>query len=258
MQLHLVREPAFFSEGPRAAVEDAAECLAYDELLLSWADQARPEFGLLRLWEAPSSFVVLGYGKSVAADVHMSHCAEDGVPILRRCSGGGTVLQTIGCLSYSLILPTALSPELATIQSTTSWIMSAQAQCLEGFMGTAVSVRGTSDLTVGALKISGNAQRRGRQSVLFHGTVLCQVDIAEMGRYLQIPSYQPAYRQNRSHHDFLMSIDRPPAELSAHLKNFWVDTPLYEVEANLPYQRWADELQNVRTRYLSADYVYLR
>ena len=258
MQLHLLREPALFSDGPRTAIQEAAACLAYDEVLLSWADQARPAFGLLRLWEAPSTFVVLGYGKSVAADVHVAHCEADGVPILRRCSGGGTVLQTHGCLSYSLILPTALSPDLATIQSTTQSIMSAQARCLSGFMGTEVSVRGTSDLTVGSLKISGNAQRRGRHSVLFHGTVLCQVDIAAIGRYLQIPSYQPAYRENRSHHDFLRSIDRPPAELAAHLQDFWIPLPISEAKAGLPYESWADELAHMRTRYLSEDYVYWR
>jgi lipoate-protein ligase A len=226
--------------------------------LLTWIDQQRPDFGVLRLWEAPSTFVVLGYGKSVSADVHIANCVADGVPILRRCSGGGTVLQTRGCLSYSLILPTALSAELATIQSTTDWIMSAQGRYLASFLGKSVSVRGTSDLTLGNLKISGNAQRRGRHSVLFHGTVLCQVDIGEIGRYLQVPSYQPEYRKNRSHSDFLRSIDRSPAELAAHLKSAWLSKAVLASEANMPYTDFREALPVLCDRYLSSAFVNLR
>ncbi len=258
MRLHHVWEPSHFVDGQSTTIETAAELLAYDELLLNWMDQERPDFGLLRLWEAPSTFVVLGYGKSVSADVHVGHCSEDGVSILRRCSGGGTVLQTKGCLSYSLILPMTLSSELATIQSTTQAIMSAQARHLEAFLGMPVSVRGTSDLTMDTLKISGNAQRRGRDSVLFHGTVLCQVDIGEIGRYLQIPSYQPEYRKNRSHGDFLRSIDRSPAELMAHLKAAWLSESVSESEAHLPYTDWTVGLRLLCERYLSFDFVNLR
>lgn len=257
MRLHHVQEPGSFLDGPGADLT-AAALLAYDELLLTWIDQRRPDFGVLRLWESPSTFVVLGYGKSVSADVHVAHCVADGVPILRRCSGGGTVLQTPGCLSYSLILPTDLSSELATIQSTTDWIMSAQARYLESFLGKPVSVRGTSDLTLGNLKISGNAQRRGRHSVLFHGTVLCQADIGAIGRYLQVPSYQPEYRKNRSHGDFLRSIDRSPAELAAHLKAAWLSESVSESEAHLPYTDWTVGLRLLCERYLSFDFVNLR
>jgi len=252
MELYLVAEPPL--AGDVAVTHAAAGLLAYDEVLLSWMDQHQSDFGLMRLWEASSTFVVMGYGKQVAADVHLAACESDGVPVLRRCTGGGTVLQTIGCLSYSFILPIGLCDELGTIQSTTSWLMAEQAACLSNLLGVSVSVQGTSDLTLDTLKVSGNAQRRGRRSVLFHGTFLCQVDIAAIGRYLQIPSYQPEYRQNRSHGDFLRSMDVDPKTLSAHIAQFW-----QAKKADfLPYTDFSSACAALTEKYLNPEFIYQR
>jgi lipoate---protein ligase len=255
MNLSLVPEPDL---GALSSLEAAATLLAYDEVLLSWVDQQQPAMGLLRLWESPSTFVVMGYGKQVAADVHVDACRSGSVPILRRCSGGGTVLQTVGCLSYSLILPIDLHPSLASIQTTTSWIMTQQAACLQAFLGEAVAVKGTSDLTIGTLKISGNAQRRGRRSVLFHGTILCQVDIAEIGRYLQVPSYQPEYRNNRGHAAFLRSLDVAPGKLSEHLAKWWRPVSDSGASVVLPVDGFRQELTDLVAKYLSSDFIYQR
>ena len=59
---------------------------------------------VLRFWELPTLAVVLGSGGSVAIDVNVAACDADGVPILRRASGGGTVLLGPGCLCFSLVL----------------------------------------------------------------------------------------------------------------------------------------------------------
>jgi len=85
------------------SLPDAAENLALDEALLL-AAEAGTGGELLRLWEAPRHAVVVGAGGSVALDVNVPACEADGVPILRRASGGGTVLIGPGCLCYSLVL----------------------------------------------------------------------------------------------------------------------------------------------------------
>lgn len=252
MELCLVTEPPL--SGDISATYAAAGLLAYDEVLLNWMDQHQPDFGLMRLWEASSTFVVMGYGKQVSADIHLAACESDGVPVLRRCTGGGTVLQTIGCLSYSFVLPIGIHDSLNSIQSTTSWLMTQQAACLTEFLGMQVSVQGTSDLTVDTLKISGNAQRRGRRSVLFHGTFLCQVDIAAIGTYLQIPNYQPEYRQNRSHWDFLRSMDVAPKLLSQHVSQFW-NAKKHE---SLPYTDFSTACMVLTEKYLNPEFIYQR
>ena len=79
-----------------------AENLACDEALLDLCEEAGVE--ILRFWESRQIFVVVGYGNRVASEVNVEECRRRGVPILRRCSGGGTVVQGPGCLNYNLTL----------------------------------------------------------------------------------------------------------------------------------------------------------
>src|SRR5258708_4722571 len=79
------------------------ENLACDEALLESAE-AGPGFELLRVWEPAAYFVVVGYANKAAAEANLPFCKANDIPVLRRCTGGGTVLQGPGCINYSLIL----------------------------------------------------------------------------------------------------------------------------------------------------------
>ena len=83
--------------------------------LLAAEAGAGPE--LLRLWEWPRPAVVLGSGCRLTDDVDEVNCEADGVPVLRRSSGGGTVLLGRGCLLFTLILDYRRSPRLEGIAS---------------------------------------------------------------------------------------------------------------------------------------------
>src|SRR5262245_37333030 len=102
---------------------DAAANLALDEALLLEAEAGRGG-EVLRFWEWPQPAVVLGAGGSIQEDVHEKNCAADAVPILRRSSGGGTVLLGEGCLCYSLVLSYERSPALAAIRPSYTFILS--------------------------------------------------------------------------------------------------------------------------------------
>ena len=80
-----------------------AENLAADEALLDWCESGHG-VETLRFWEPREPFVVVGYANKIAAEVNMAACEEKHIPIFRRCSGGGTVVQMPGGLNYSLIL----------------------------------------------------------------------------------------------------------------------------------------------------------
>src|SRR5882672_8728147 len=99
-----------------------AENLACDEALLNWAEQ-RGGPGIVRFWESPQPFVVLGYANKVKEEVDLAVCRELRVPILRRCSGGGTVLQGPGCLNYALVLKIDEDSPLQSIAGTNSFVM---------------------------------------------------------------------------------------------------------------------------------------
>ena len=196
-----------------------AENLACDEALL---DECETRGGaVLRFWESTVPFVVVGYGNEVAREVNAVACEADGVPILRRCSGGGTVLQGPGCLNYALVLEIASDAALASVSGANKFILHCIASALSGSLGEPVERCGDTDLVWRGRKFSGNAQRRRRTHLLFHGTVLLGFDLALVEKYLPQPSRQPDYRQTRSHHEFIANIPLSAEAVKRALTEAW-------------------------------------
>lgn len=198
--------------------------LALDEALLDRAEAA-PGFAALRVYEAPAPFVVAGYGNRIPAEVDVDACAAAGVPVLRRCSGGGTVVLGPGCLGYALVLPLSAAPALATLSGANAWIMRRQAEVLTRFLGRPVGVAGHTDLVLDGRKFSGNAQRRRRAALLFHGTILCRFDLGLIARLLRHPSAEPVYRGGRPHGSFVANLDVPTGGVAAALAAGWGARP---------------------------------
>jgi lipoate-protein ligase A len=195
---------------------EAADNLALDEALLLEAE-AGAGGEVLRLWEWPRPVVVLGAGCRLADDVDEAACRADGVPILRRASGGGTVLLGPGSLLYSLVLCYERTPELTRIDSSYRFILGRIARAL----GEDVGQEGTSDLARAGRKFSGNAQQRKRAYLLHHGTLLYAFDLARVRRYLLPPPRQPAYRAGRGHEAFLCNLPLAAEELKRRLRDLW-------------------------------------
>jgi lipoate-protein ligase A len=84
-----------------------------------------------------------------------------------------------------------------------------------------VQIQGSTDLTLHNLKFSGNAQRRKRKALLFHGTFLLGMNLALIGRYLQMPKRQPEYRSQREHEGFLTCLPLPTEKLKQTLQAAW-------------------------------------
>jgi lipoate-protein ligase A len=209
-----------------------ADNLACDEALLNWCESG--DGGeTLRFWEPREHFVVVGYANQVEREVNVAACRAKGVPIFRRCSGGGTVLQGPGCLNYSLILNIAERPPLATISSVNQFIMERNGAAIESELQSrmpkaGVSVCGHTDLALAMgeapvtfRKFSGNSQRRHKRALLFHGTFLLHLDLLLMTGLLRMPSQQPDYRGHRGHTEFLTNLDQPAVRLKDALCKAW-------------------------------------
>src|SRR5690348_7731166 len=87
----------------KLTLDTPAENLAIDEALLDAAAAGELPGDVLRLWEPARPFAVLGRS-SRREEVHAAACEADGIPILRRCSGGASVVAGPGCLMYGLVL----------------------------------------------------------------------------------------------------------------------------------------------------------
>jgi lipoate-protein ligase A len=199
---------------------DPAHNLACDEALLQWCAVEGGE-GVLRLWQPSQYFVVTGHSNKIALEVDESACAADQVPLFRRCSGGGTVLQGPGCLNYALIFEHEKGPGLGDVMRAYRFVLERHRQLFMDLSGEAVAVGGTSDLVVAGCKFSGNSQYRKRNWTLVHGTFLLQFDVARIERYLRMPSKEPAYRQRRAHGDFLRNLHLACDVVKDALRKTW-------------------------------------
>src|SRR3954454_2336309 len=131
-----------------------AENLALDEALLLEAEAGHGG-EVLRLWEWPHPAVVLGSGCVLHEDVEEDACAAEGVPVLRRSSGGGTVLLGRGCLLFSLILAFDRSAALAAVRPSYGYILERLGEALADVVP-GLGQAGISDLAVDGRKFSGN------------------------------------------------------------------------------------------------------
>ncbi|MBI2871350.1 MAG: lipoate--protein ligase family protein [Candidatus Omnitrophica bacterium] len=196
------------------------ENLALDEALLDWCEQGEDE-EIIRLWEAASPFVVLGYSNKIRREVNLDSCRRLKIPILRRITGGGAVVQGPGCLNYALILRTAGSGPFSSAPGANCFILKRLIEILRPVLGRYIALEGSTDLTLGGLKFSGNAQRRKKRFLLFHGTFLLHFDLALIEKVLRYPSNPPRYRNGRPHREFLTNLNLPTHALKEALKAGW-------------------------------------
>ncbi len=203
--------------------------LALDEALLDTADDADEPREVLRLWEVPRPLVVLGRASRAAVEVNEAACQARGIPILRRCSGGASVVVGPGCLMYSVVLSLRLRPQLQQISAAHCLALTTLGDAVRGLVPD-VQCQGTSDLTWGGKKFSGNSLRVRRTHLLYHGTILYDFVLPLVSACLRTPPRQPEYRQNRSHDEFLTNLPVSRAGLQQAIAAGW--------EAFEPLSEW--------------------
>ncbi len=219
-------------------LESAAENVALDEALLDVAEhaaaeaepvagQAEPVHEWLRIWEPASPVVVVGRSSSVAGEVDFPACQADGVPVLRRSSGGATIVAAPGCLMYAVVLSNQLRPQLAAIDQAHELVLGRIAGALAAAVPE-LSRAGVSDLAIDGRKVSGNSLRCRRTHLLYHGTLLYDMDLSLVSRYLRMPARQPDYRDGRAHDEFLTNMPIERSQILGNIHKAWGHPPLAE------------------------------
>ncbi len=184
---------------------DPAANLACDEALLDYC-QASDVGEILRLWEPTGYFVVTGYSNKVSAEVNVPACKAGNIPIYRRFSGGGAVLQGPGCLNYALVIRNERIRSFHTIAESFRAVLERHQRVFGRLLVEPVQIEGISDLAVAGKKFSGNSQHRKQRYTLFHGTFLLNLDLSMVETTLRMPSKEPRYRSHRAHAEFLKNL----------------------------------------------------
>lgn len=206
------------------------ENILYDEVLLTLAENNSGE-EILRFWESSIHFIVLGRISKSHEDINWTEVAKNNIPVFRRGSGGGTVVQGPGCLNYTLILSKGLHPEITDIQKSYAWVLGRVVSALQK-IGVSASFKPISDIALvdGEKKISGNAQKRAKAFILHHGTLLYDFDLNKIAEYLLMPKDKPLYRADRAHLSFVANVHKAQSVIKEEIKAAFS----VEEEASIP------------------------
>ena len=203
----------------------AAENVALDEALLLNVSEKDP--GTLRIWESPQYAVVIGRASRITDEANVPWCQSQRIPIIRRTSGGASIVMGPGCLMYSLILPESSYPSATSVSTSHEFVLGKMVSAISK-VAVNVMVAGTSDLAVQAekdgealLKFSGNSMRKSRNAVLYHGTLLYNFDLEVISQSLLSPPRTPDYRQGRNHRQFVTNLGVRRSDLISSILNEW-------------------------------------
>lgn len=208
-------------------LDSPEENLALDEALLEEAEAGRLQTDLLRLWEPARPAVIIGRSSRYEQEVDVDFCEQHSIPILRRCSGGAAVVIGPGCLMYSVVLAYEYQPQLRMIDAAHQFVLGKVSDAVRRLVPDS-QLQGTSDLTIGERKFSGNSLRCKRDHLLYHGTLLCDFDLSLISGGLRTPPRQPAYREGRGHEAFVTNLRVQASPLRTALQNEWGATEHFD------------------------------
>ncbi len=156
---------------------DPALNLAVEEALLMQGARGPA----LYLWQNAHT-VVIGRGQNAWKECRTQLLEDEGGTLVRRTTGGGAVYHDLGNLNFSFVMPR----DMYDVPRQLNVIRAAVAT-----FGVETENSGRNDIVITKTgeKFSGNAFRHTADASLHHGTILCDVDMLKLGRYLA-PSKQ--------------------------------------------------------------------
>ena len=150
---------------------DPYENLALEEALLNRVGEGEL---ILYLWQNERT-VVIGKNQNPWKECRTALLAEEGGHLARRLSGGGAVFHDLGNLNFTFLMPAQdydLPRQLTVIQRA----------CRS--LGIPAERSGRNDLLADGRKFSGNAFYKHNGKAYHHGTLMVDVDLDRVQRYL--------------------------------------------------------------------------
>jgi lipoate-protein ligase A len=177
---------------------DPAFNLAAEEWLLHNTDE-----DIFMLWRNRKA-VIVGRNQNTASEIDEAFVRDNGIPVIRRMTGGGAVFHDLGNVNFSFIQIGQQSRQLDFHRFTAPILEALQA------MGVDCRFEGRNDLVIDGMKFSGNAQLIEKDRVLHHGTLLFSAQMADLSGALRA---NPAKFEDKA----VKSVQKRVTNISAHL-----------------------------------------
>ena len=147
--------------------------LALEEYLL---DNVKADECILYLWQNERT-VVIGKNQNPWKECKVRELEEDGGYLVRRLSGGGAVFHDLGNLNFTFLV----QKHNYDVDRQLEVIIKALKN-----LGIPAVKSGRNDITVDGRKFSGNAFYFDGNKCYHHGTLLVNVNMADLSRYLNV------------------------------------------------------------------------
>ena len=177
--------------------------LKIEEFLLEDV-KLNPDNVWLRFWKGDDS-VVLGKSQKIEEVCNIENCIDDNVGVYRRFSGGGAVFHDSGNLNIAIALDRKRWKLPLNPKKSFEWL----SLIIQRFLnenGLNSSTGRISDILAAKSddfkKVSGTAQARRGNALLWHGTLLIDTPIDKIKRYLPIPPDRPGI----PHEDYVSNL----------------------------------------------------
>ncbi len=131
---------------------------------------------ILYLWQNERT-VVIGRNQCAWRECNIEALQNDNGTLARRLSGGGAVYHDLGNLNFTFLYPKIEED----VRKQTSVIVDALAS-----LGMDTVISGRNDITYKGKKFSGNAFYTGGSRAYHHGTIMLNVDLDTMLKYLNV------------------------------------------------------------------------
>ena len=145
--------------------------LAVEQYLMETVEE---DACILFLWQNQNT-VVIGKNQNAWKECRTTLLNEEGGVLARRLSGGGAVFHDLGNLNFTFLMPQTeydLDRQFAVIGEAV------------GLQGLRAERSGRNDMLVEGRKFSGNAFYKHDGQAYHHGTLLIDVDMNKLSRYL--------------------------------------------------------------------------
>ncbi len=169
-------------------VREGRANIAFDPALIELRQQdSVPD--TIRFMRFPPT-ALIGRHQDLSREINLEYCAENGVGIVRRVTGGGAIYLDEGQLGWELVFHRA-SLGIPSLPDLAAAICNAAAAGLRE-LGVKARFRPRNDIEVGGRKISGTGGFFDGDVLIYQGTVLVDMNAAQMVRALNIPEAKVA------------------------------------------------------------------
>ena len=171
-------------------IRDGRRQIAFDQALID-AHQAGQIPDTIRFLRFPPT-VLIGRHQALSSEIKREYCRERGIGIARRITGGGAIYFDEGQLGWELVFHRA-TLGISSLADLTCEICEAAAAGLST-LGVNAKYRPRNDIEVDGRKLSGSGGFFDGDTLFYQGTVLVDMNTADMVAALNVPQAKLAKR----------------------------------------------------------------